>query len=531
MALPIRGASLGTPDQTADIAIRRGGVNPDRIRRYAQSLWSACARLGIRADVAFGQADYETGNRSTGIGFQSARWGDEGNPAGISIVTGMPDDTPGPVRTPEQWGIIHATHLAGYAGVEPPPEWKAMDIRWKPMIDAGYFGIAKTVDDLDGRWAVPGVNYGANLTSRWQHYNFAAQRPADVPDEGDEGRPDVAEQKAFVIAMGHRNTDRGGASNEINWTPGCARAIRDAIVARGGRAVIVQEADSDGDPNWYPGGLQAMARHAVTLAGKHGPFSAYISCHYNGGAGPGFHSIFPDAWSGVDVKANNPLDVKLCENIVAAVRKTNTVSILGWTKHAPGVMSERESGVGAQGYRLGEFYGSIGFRETTARVIIEAGSIDVARERAYINDPNWLRNVYAEAIVDGLVATFGALGEKQPEPEEPKPVDYAEAIGIAALDKYLSGDVAAMPFGVPFTFEDVQYIGLPVNDTVRVKNPKGMPRYQKPGGDGRLNPDVPHNTEFELAYRVVKVGDTDVRWGRTRWGTWIDLADVEYVAD
>jgi hypothetical protein len=214
----------------------------------------------------------------------------------------------------------------------------------------------------------------------------------------------------FIISMGHRNTNRGGATNEINWTPGASRALRDAIVARGGQAVILQEQDGlDSDPNWFPGGLQAGARKCVELAGKFGPFRAYLSMHYNGGASPGFHAIFPDGPAGSkDTKADNPASVGLARVIRDKVRATKTVAMIGWTKDSPGVMSEKETGVGAQGYRLGEFVGTFPLdAKGTARLILEAGSIDVAREATYINSPQWVRHVYCEAIVNGLEQVYG----------------------------------------------------------------------------------------------------------------------------
>lgn len=404
-----------TREAVEDEARKRGAKRMPDLRRYLDTVYG---QDFLNPEILAIQSAHETG------WWTSYWWEQRLNPAGISI-TGDPAQN----NASKTWtngrdaARAHLTHVWLYArGTTLPdgfPGSKAEDPRWDAAVAAGYAGTKPTIGSLTNTWAIDSA-YDAKLVA------ILNQRPGTTaPDDGgNEQEAPMAEQKRFVIAMGHRNTDRGGAYNEINWTPGCARAIRDAIEARGGKAVIVQEHDSDNDPNWFPGGLQAMARHAVTLAGQYGPFEAYISCHYNGGAGPGFHAIFPDAWSGIDQKANNPLDVRLCENLVAAVRSTNTVSILGWTSHAPGVMSERESGVGAQGYRLGELYGGMGFRDRTARVIIEAGSIDVARERAYINDPHWLRNVYAEAIAEGLEATFGKLGTKPTEP----PVDDDEYV-------------------------------------------------------------------------------------------------------
>jgi hypothetical protein len=250
----------------------------------------------------------------------------------------------------------------------------------------------------------------------------------------------------YVLSAGHRNTNRGGASGEIEWTyPSCI-ALKKAIEARGGQAVIVQEEDGDGDPSFFKnGGLQEAARTCQDLADSNDPFNAYISSHYNGGASPGFHAIFPDGKSGTgDSKADNPKDVDLCRAIRDRVKATNSVAMLSWTADSPGVMSERETGVGAQGFRLGEFVGTIGIRSTTARVVIEAGSIDVARERAFINDKDWVRNVYAEAVVDALEEVFGAFPRSKAELSD----EFVAPKPRPALTQYRDRDEVSIPAAI-----------------------------------------------------------------------------------
>lgn len=248
----------------------------------------------------------------------------------------------------------------------------------------------------------------------------------------------------YILSAGHRNTDRGGASGEIEWTYPSCKALKQAIEARGGQAVIIQEEDGDDDPSFFRnGGLQSAAKKCVGLADMNGPFNAYISSHYNGGASPGFHAIFPDGKDG-DSKDDNPKDVKLCRAIRDRVKATNTVAMLSWTADSPGVMSERETGVGARGFRLGEFVGSRGFRDTTVRVVIEAGSIDVARERVFINDRDWVRNVYAEAIVDALEDVFGAFPEKKVDVTE----GFAKPKPRPALTQYRDRDEVSIPAAI-----------------------------------------------------------------------------------
>ena len=333
-----------------------------------------------------------------------------------------------------------------------------------------------------------------------------------------EGGPDMATHR-YVLSAGHRNTDKGGAKNEINWTYGATKALQAAIIARGGHAWVIQEEDGDTDDTFCVGrGLQNAAWLCTELAKAVGGVDAYISMHYNGGAAPGFHAIFPDAWNGVDVKANNPLDVQLCRVIRDKVRATNTVKMLSWTADSPGVMSERETGVGAQGYRLGEFYGTIGFRDTTARVILEASSIDVASEARYINDPAWVRNVYAEAIVDGLEAVFGAFPATTPAPPdgpETPAEQYAAADPIAA--------VADAPLYVKLNNGAEMFR----TDWI-VRATKQTPRRKYATTDSAsIGPEIGKGEQFGVDYLILNKDGSKYLY--TPWHTRVAFDDVEIV--
>src|SRR5690606_20478202 len=145
-----------------------------------------------------------------------------------------------------------------------------------------------------------------------------------------------------------------------------------------------------------------------------------LSIHYNGSGGPGGFAIFPDGPSGSgDTKADNPIDVALARKFAERLKATNTVGLIGWTEDRPGVMSERESGVGAQGYRLGELSNTQPLQKTTARLIIEAGAGDVAHDAHYLNDTQWVRYVFAEVVVDALEAQFGKFQTETPVATQP----------------------------------------------------------------------------------------------------------------
>lgn len=328
----------------------------------------------------------------------------------------------------------------------------------------------------------------------------------------------------FILSGGHRNENRGGARNEINWTYPSVVALKAAIEARGGKAWIVQEEDGDKDPSFCIGrGLQNAAQRCVEIAGKYGPFDAYISSHYNGGASPGFHAIFPDSWGSGDQKAQNPLDVKLCRAIRDRVRATDTVRMLSWTADSPGVMSERETGVGAQGYRLGEFVGTLGFRSTTARVIIEASSIDVAREAAYINDPTWVRKVYCEAIVDALEDVFGKFTERPDTKPDPAPdPEYAPFRPSVVLQRFQN----VPPDQIPVAVKDGDVWWSRTMQTVTVV--EQTPRMQYASG-ASIGPDLmPGDTVFVAFHTVADGKPIGYSYYTGGGGTRIKLEDTDF---
>jgi hypothetical protein len=248
--------------------------------------------------------------------------------------------------------------------------------------------------------------------------------------------------KRFVLSAGHRNHNGPGALNESDWTYPSVVALKEAIECRGGHAWIIQEEAGGSNPTFFEGSVQEAAEACVALAATHGPFHAYISSHYNVTEKPstqgGFHVIFPDDPNGAtdDIKANNQLSVRLCRTIRDHIEKTDTLGILSWAGDSPGVMSEADTRVGSTKEgdtfrRLREFVGTSGFRDATARIILEAGNYSNPQERAFIDDPAWVRHVYCEAIVDALEEMFGDFRVDIPS-------HYDEPIHYAELDQFAS---------------------------------------------------------------------------------------------
>ncbi|QFT88404.1 Sporulation-specific N-acetylmuramoyl-L-alanine amidase [Bacillus sp. THAF10] len=106
---------------------------------------------GIRGDVAYAQAIHETNY----FRFTGAVKANQNNFAGIGATGG---DVRGAVfATPEEGVLAHIQHLYAYANKKPLPNtYPKVD----PRFDLVTRGIAPTWVALNGRWAVPGTNYG-----------------------------------------------------------------------------------------------------------------------------------------------------------------------------------------------------------------------------------------------------------------------------------------------------------------------------------------------------------------------------------
>lgn len=334
----------------------------------------------------------------------------------------------------------------------------------------------------------------------------------------------------YIISAGHRNADRGGAHREIDWTYPISVKLKDAIHRRGGKAWIIQEEDGDNDPSFSIGrGLQNVARLCVDLDRAVGGTDAYISMHYEGVGNTsvrGFFAIFPDSpQGGVDVRANNALDYRLAQVIARHVEKTGMPKRTGWVVE-PGVMSERQSGVGGQGYRLGEFVGTLGFRDRVPRLILEAGAITNPQDAKLLWNEAW-QNKYVEAIVDGLEATFGKFkggGKPAPTPEpspEPEPTPkpqptYEKAAPVPALQNerpYLLTDGGAL-----FVRADLE-----------VEAVRDTPRLKYAGGDARVGPDVLKGQRFSVDYLIVN-NDGSLYW-LTPWASRIRYDDTRVIEE
>ena len=161
----IMGRSSYSSNEMADLFDQMSSYPSDVYLKYgASSIDDFCKIVveeanaeGVKAEVVFAQAMYETG----WLGFGGDIDPEQCNFAGIGAVgngaSGASFNQYG--KDSVRMGIrAQVQHLKAYASTEPLRQ-PLVD----PRFDLVERGSAVTLQQLDGRWAVPGNGYGDNL--------------------------------------------------------------------------------------------------------------------------------------------------------------------------------------------------------------------------------------------------------------------------------------------------------------------------------------------------------------------------------
>jgi len=223
----------------------------------------------------------------------------------------------------------------------------------------------------------------------------------------------------IALLAGHHNTS-GGNEYEYVTTGELVERIGPALVALGCevRVITPDGADADSIPGDgdYPGALDAAAAVAVRWAREGWVPDVLLETHTQGVANPsvrGVFGIFPD-WTGdEDTDARDRLIPAIVERVCRAT---------GFPKYGNGVMSERRTGVGLGGSRLGVFRATEPIKGTTTRVLVEYGAHTNPTERAAHRTEAFL-NGAARATAEAIAAFVGlppATPEAQTKPTPPQ---------------------------------------------------------------------------------------------------------------
>lgn len=150
---------------------------------------SACSTEHVNSDLVAAQCAHESAYWTSAIAK------DKNNPAGIGAEN---DDPYGKAITfaSAALGIqAQVYHLLTYCKGE--GYWGLSDPRYAAVKAAGWLGVAKVLSDLDGKWAYPGVGYGAQIAARANALvaTIGETMPGDdtrftwTPDAGEFGYP------------------------------------------------------------------------------------------------------------------------------------------------------------------------------------------------------------------------------------------------------------------------------------------------------------------------------------------------------
>jgi hypothetical protein len=226
----------------------------------------------------------------------------------------------------------------------------------------------------------------------------------------------------IMVVQGHRNAS-GGNPREMARTPAVSRAIVAALNAAGHRAECLQP-----ENNWFPGTLDAVARE-VMIRHRHDPIDLMLDVHFEGDAGNtrGVFAIVPDgdglrtitSYSGSDAIHTNPLDQAMAREISHAIARHTGLPLRRTNVVEPGVMSERQTYVGASlGWRLAMFGYTAPARDRMVRLVLECGNI--IGDAAIIDGPAFDAQL-AAGVVEGIARARGFAPGPDSLPEVTRP--------------------------------------------------------------------------------------------------------------
>jgi hypothetical protein len=376
-------------DWEAARARLRGGAYTDATVELILRLFDQHARaLGYALAPSIAQVAHETANFRYGGQVEAWQW----NFAGIGATN---DGAAGVSwRSPEEGVMAYFAHHGNYRYGEFPrwpavwQPYKAYATRHVPVQVAGYGGTVQTIGGFtNGRWAwSPGVplgsldnGYARAIVRIGNELLLETQEPSMAPK--------------IALASGHHNSSGGDAFEREQTGPLCA-AVAQHCRALGMDVRCVQPDDGMG---YIAGSLDVVGNTVTAWARSGWVPDVFLECHTEGGGGRGAFAIYPDWAPDVDEAVRDTLG-PLAAGLVAQATG------LGMGAGGDGVMSERQTGVGGQGSRLGIFR-TTATLQSTRRLIIEYGAHDKQPDLGIATIPGFADKcgqATAEAFADYL---------------------------------------------------------------------------------------------------------------------------------
>lgn len=288
--------------------------------------------------------------------------------------------------------------LRGRAPFAGFPTWTAGIAEWRARITDSLYAYRDTVTVADLVEVYAPSSDGNDVDRYVATVNrLIGQWPREVP---------VSTLPAIVITAGHRSDADTGNPAEKARTPMMARAYKAAFEAAGFPTYYWQSMDGDTRPDQSPGGLDGVGRGVGRLmASIPGP-SILLDLHFEGAAARGVFAIVPDV-TGLrtavaggapadDTWSKNSDDVALARLTSKYIADATGLPLRATTE--PGVMSERATGVGGQGWRLGMFAYTAAVRARSQRLVIEHGNLSSAADLKIIDSPGFADKCAASAL-------------------------------------------------------------------------------------------------------------------------------------
>lgn len=447
---PILGPARGDADDLTTFVIEN---RPGPLSRheadtldYLNEVYRLAPLVGIDPAIVVAQSALETGN------WTSEHWTERRNPAGIGVTDGH--DYGHSWANGTDAARAQIVHLWIYTHVETAPDrvaiWPYLDLdpRFMNVVRQGWQGTVRTIRDLTGKWATD-PRYAEKIAKRGNElYGWSTEAPS------------MAKQRVVVVA-GHRGIGDAGSAGgqERALTPALAKEYVRALIAAGHDAWYLQAHDDDGLPDDTIGGLDNVGRETVEFC-REVNATVMLDVHYEGHGDPNVRGIFaivPDATGlrtavpggapAEDVLANNPLDFKLASAIAAHVGRTTGLPRRSLPPPGGlGVMNERQTGVGGQGWRLAMFAYTVPVRRTCVRLVIEHGALSSPADQSII-----FRDDFTQRCAAGLVAAFaevyGAAAEPSPPPSPSTPSWYPDGYTVAGLTEQFGRVTRVHPDG------------------------------------------------------------------------------------
>lgn len=184
-ATTIQGPSRGSADTFFNWASERGAARLPDVRLYLDTIYEIAPRVGMRAEVLVVQAVHEA--TEDGTPWNSFWWKTRCNCIGNGI-TGDPvqDAASRDFENGRNIALCHLVHDWLYAVGQTLPAdlapHRTQDPRWDAAVGAGHAGVAPTIDDFTGRYAMDPL-YGDKWVARLNALEASVLTGTpDIPD-------------------------------------------------------------------------------------------------------------------------------------------------------------------------------------------------------------------------------------------------------------------------------------------------------------------------------------------------------------